>query len=230
MNEFKEEIFSELEVEEEYDEVANKKRMKVVGCVSEAEKINRNKRVYPKETLEEAKKSYLAKIKEKRSFCMVDHPEFQGKLGDTASLCRDVYWNANEGKENLLMAEFVVLNTPPGLILQEVLKAGGRPGFSSRGRGKSTLKKVKGHGDVQEIQKGFRFDSFDFVIDPSFTATKIKQIVEGIEIENSLAIAEQRKEVTERLQRDAGIVPRKEETELSDDDKMKKRIKNLAGV
>lgn len=129
----------------------------------------------------------------------------------------------------MLMAEMKVLETPAGKILREILRAGGRPGFSSRGRGKSIQVKKPGVGEVQQIEPGFKFDSFDFVCDPSFTSAKIKTIKEAVESERGIGFTEEDlNALTRKLQRHAGVKP-KEKEELTENEKLKRRIRNMAG-
>jgi len=152
------------------------KRMRVVACVQEADKVNKNNRIYPRDVLEEAVEELQTRIKKKRVFGQTDHPMLAaGRLSESSHLTTDVYW---EDGSNRLIAEHLILNTPSGEILKEIIRAGGRPGMSSRGRGTSVSKKIGGR-EVEEIQKGFRFDGFDFVINPSVTTARIRKIIEN---------------------------------------------------
>jgi len=152
------------------------KRMRVVACVQEADKINKNNRIYPRDVLEDAVADLKARIAKKRVFGQTDHPMLSsGRLSESSHITTDVYW---EDGTNRLIAEHLILNTPSGEILKEIVRAGGRPGMSSRGRGTSVTKKIGGR-EVEEIQKGFRFDGFDFVINPSVTTARIRKIIES---------------------------------------------------
>ncbi len=152
------------------------KRMRVVACVQEADKINKNNRIYPRDVLEEAVKELQQRIKQKRVFGQTDHPMMAfGRLSESSHMTTNIYW---EEGTNRLIAEHLILNTPSGEILKEIIRAGGRPGLSSRGRGTSVKKKIGGR-EVEEIQKGFRFEGFDFVINPSVTTARIRKIIES---------------------------------------------------
>jgi hypothetical protein len=172
--------WSEVNFEEEAQADGKPSRMKVWGCVQEADSVNRNKRIYPRETLEETLKELNKRVSDKRVFGEVDHPMFKGQLKDTSHLVTKVWWDEENPKR--VMAEMLVLNTPAGAIVQEIIRAGGRPGFSSRGSGKTTPVEMKGHGKVERIEPGFRFESFDFVIDPSVRPAKITKIMEDLNI------------------------------------------------
>lgn len=177
----KDALWSEMELfEEVIDESTGETRMKVRGVVSEVDTVNANHRIYPRTVVQEAIDHLKPKCAEKRVFGEVDHPDFKGSLKDTAHLVTDLWWS--EDNEKQLMGEMLILNTPTGLILKEILKAGGRPGFSSRGRGKSAEVEIQGYGKVEQIAPGFRFDSFDFVMNPSFQRAQITKIMEDLEI------------------------------------------------
>jgi hypothetical protein len=184
--ELREDFFEELNFEEVTDPSGKgEPRIRVTAVVQEADTVNKNKRIYPRETLDDAVQALMPLIKEKRVFCEVDHPEFKGKLKETSHLVTDLKWNPLKGKENQLMADLLVLNTPPGLVLKEILRAGGRPGLSSRGKGKSAPLTMPGVGEVEKIEKGYRFNAFDVVIDPSVLTAQIKQYIESSEGQNS---------------------------------------------
>jgi len=168
--------WSDLTFDEEEDEESGEKRMRVQGVVQEAEIVNQNKRKYPKAVLAEAMRAAKQKMASGRVFGEVDHPEWRGKLGDSSHLLRKLWWK--DAESNKLMGEMLVFNTPQGEIIQEILRAGGRPGFSSRGKGQSKSTKIKGVGDVSVIQLGYRFDSIDFVIDPSVRNARVTKVIE----------------------------------------------------
>jgi len=179
LNPIQEQFWYDLTYEEEIiNEATGETRMKIHGVVQEADSVNRNKRMYPRDVLDEAVNALLPKIRKGQVFGEADHPDFRGSLKLTSHLVSDLWWSEDKGKQNQLMGEMLVLNTPSGNILKEIVRAGGRPGFSSRGRGDSEKVKVPGHGEVDKILKGFRLESFDFVIDPSVKSAEIIKIIE----------------------------------------------------
>jgi len=173
--ELKEVLWSDLTYTEQEDKATGTKRMRIQGVVQEADTVNRNKRIYPKAVLEAAVKK-LEKKMPHRAFGEVDHPEWRGHLKDTSHLITKLWWNPKNDKQ--LMGEMLVMNTPAGQVLQEIVRAGGRPGFSSRGRGRSKMVKKRGYGEVEVVEPGFQFDAFDFVIDPSVRPARITKIME----------------------------------------------------
>ena len=222
MSELKEEFFSDLVISED-----EKKRTKILAVVQQADKVNKNGRIYPKEVLDEAMKALLVKIKAGQVFGEVDHPALKGKLKDTSHLVTDVFWD--DKNENLMMGSLMILNTPAGEILKEIVRAKGKPGLSSRGSGKIVTTKMAGHGDVQKVEK-FRFDSFDFVMNPSVINAQIKKIMENFEEaqknENQLEIIRERAKSKAGLKRDPLAKALNEEV----DRELKDRLRSIAGL
>lgn len=182
VKDFRETTWSDLIITEAVDEKTGEKRMRIVGQVQEADVINKNGRLYSRDVLGEAVVEIQPNIKAGRVFGEVDHPDVLGRLSDSSHLLQKLWWKENRsGKEtNRLMGEVMVFNTPAGEIIKEIVRAGGRPGFSSRGHGDSTRVKVRGvKGDVEKIDKGFRLESFDIVIDPSVPRAQIHKIIES---------------------------------------------------
>lgn len=179
-NEIKDAFWSNLVCEEFKDEATGENRMRVRGIVQEADTVNQNRRIYPRAVMQEAIDNILPKCAERRVFGEVDHPFFSGSLKDTSHLVTNLWWNTENDRQ--LMGEMLVLNTPTGLVLKEILRAGGRPGFSSRGHGDAKEIEVDGVGKVTQISPGFRFESFDFVMDPSVKVAQITNVIEQLEL------------------------------------------------
>lgn len=116
---------------------------------------NRNGRNYPITEISEAVRSAMQRIKENNGiFGELDHPQTLNINSDRISHAITEMWmNGNNayGKAKLL-------NTPMGLIAQELLKSGVKIGVSSRGAGN-----VNESGDVN----GFQFITYDIVVTPS---------------------------------------------------------------
>lgn len=131
-----------------------------------ADTPNRNKRIYSKPILDKALNEYFVKIKEKKAFSELDHP--QGDEANVVSLknvcqaIKDAYWRGNE-----IRGDVEILNTPSGNIVKEILLAGYRVGQSSRGLG-SVNPLSEGEDDLVEVQDDFEFLTLaDVVSDPS---------------------------------------------------------------
>ena len=165
-DEYTEDKFSYVEKEE-----GGTSRMVVKATVQHADTVNRNARLYPRDVLDAAMKAYKLKIPKGRSYGTLDHSP---GLRDSSHLITDLRWN--EKDPNKMDAEILILNTTAGKNIRELIRGGGRPGISSRGKGDSSLEKRNGK-QISVIQKNFRFDSFDVVADPSVRAAGIKKIL-----------------------------------------------------
>lgn len=131
------------------------KSMWLNGICMQSSIKNRNGRNYPINEITLAVESAKQRIKECNGiFGELDHPQSLTINSDRVShVITEMWMNGNDayGKARLL-------NTPMGLIGQELLKSGVKIGVSSRGAGN-----VNESGDVQ----GFQFITYDIVITPS---------------------------------------------------------------
>lgn len=123
-------------------------------CMQSAIK-NRNGRMYPTMEISNAVSNAVQRIKECNGiFGELDHPQSLTINSDRIShVITEMWMSGNDayGKAKLL-------NTPMGLIAQELLRSGVKIGVSSRGAGN-----VNEGGDVA----GFQFITYDIVITPS---------------------------------------------------------------
>lgn len=131
------------------------KSMWLNGVCMQSSIKNRNGRNYPLQEIAAAVESARQRIKENNGiFGELDHPQTLQINSDRIShVITEMWMSGNDafGKAKLL-------NTPMGLIAQELLKSGVKIGVSSRGAGN-----VNESGDVQ----GFQFITYDIVITPS---------------------------------------------------------------
>lgn len=131
------------------------KNMWLNGVCMQSTIKNRNGRVYPLNEIVAAVKAASERIKENNGiFGELDHPQTLQINSDRISHVITEMWmvgNDAYGKAKLL-------NTPVGLIAQELVKSGVKIGVSSRGAGN-----VSESGDVN----GFQFITYDIVITPS---------------------------------------------------------------
>lgn len=124
---------------EALDEADEETRMKVRAVCQQADVVNKNQRLYPREVMDKALKSFKKKLG-KRAFGEVDHPSLKARLSDTSHIMTALDWDSEDGSK--LVGEFLILNTPSGKALREIIRAGGRPGVSSRGKGTEVKQKV----------------------------------------------------------------------------------------
>ncbi len=162
----------------------------IIGVFSTAEVKNANGRRYNKQILErEVSKLTNEKIKNKCAWGELQHPETaEVNLAESAILIESLEWKGSD-----LYGKARLLNTPKGLIAQELVKVG-NIGISSRGLGT-----VSESGYVNE---DFNLITYDLVSDASNPASKfINGILEGREFitndTKQMSISEAEKELIE---------------------------------
>ena len=141
----------------------------------QAEKKNRNGRVYPMEVLQKEAKRYSESfIKTKRAFGELGQPD-----GPTVNLERVSHMIEElEEVDNNFMGRAKILDTPYGKIVKNLIDEGARLGVSSRGMG--SLK--PGKDGIQEVQGDFYLaTAADIVADPSAPDAFVAGIMEGKE-------------------------------------------------
>jgi Prohead core protein serine protease len=152
------------------------KSMWLNGVCMQSQIKNRNGRQYPINEIAAAVQSAMQRIKENNGiFGELDHPQTLNINSDRISHAITEMWmNGNDayGKAKLL-------NTPMGLIAQELLKSGVKIGVSSRGAGNVTES-----GDVQ----GFQFVTYDIVITPSAPGAMPGMMYESLQARQGLKV------------------------------------------
>lgn len=163
--------FNEFEVLSEATQ-AGKKELFIKGPFLQAEKINRNGRVYPKSVMEKAVSKYTKEyIKENRALGELNHPAEPVVNPERAAImtmelkANGVYY---EGRAK-------VLSTPCGKIVENLLDDGVKIGVSSRGLG--SLKPTR--EGYNEVQSDFVLTTAaDVVFDPSAQTAFVEGIYE----------------------------------------------------
>ena len=153
----------------------DKKKMYITGTFLQAEKENRNGRVYPQQVMDKAVEKYQEDyINKNRALGELNHPaepvvnpERAAIL--TESLDKDGIYYKGKAK---------VLSTPMGKIVENLLDDGVTVGVSSRGLG--SLKPTRmGHN---EVQNDFVLTTAaDIVFDPSAQSSFVEGVYEQAE-------------------------------------------------
>ena len=165
--------FNDVEVLSE-GKGANKKVF-ISGPFLQAEKVNRNNRVYPQRVMDKAVESYKRDyIDQSRALGELNHPaepvvnpERAAIL--TTELTQDGVYYVGKAK---------VLSTPMGKIVENLLSDGVKIGVSSRGLG--SLK--AGRGGINEVQEDFVLTTAaDVVFDPSAQTAFVEGVYEQAE-------------------------------------------------
>ena len=150
-----------------------KKEYVIEGVFMQADKKNRNGRIYEKSILEAAVNKYVKEqVKTGRAVGELNHPDGPGINLDKVS--HKITELRFEGSDVIGRAS--ILQTPMGKIVEGLLEGGVKLGVSSRGMG--TLEKKNG---VMQVGKDFMLSTVDIVQDPSAPEAFVNGIMEGVD-------------------------------------------------
>ncbi len=150
-----------------------KKEYVIEGVFMQADKQNRNGRVYEKSILEAAVNKYVKEqVKTGRAVGELNHPDGPGINLDKVS--HKITELRFEGSD--VIGKASILQTPMGKIVEGLLEGGVKLGVSSRGMG--TLEKKNG---VMQVGKDFMLATVDIVQDPSAPEAFVNGIMEGVD-------------------------------------------------
>jgi len=145
----------------------------IEGIFMQAEKENKNGRVYPSEVLiKEADRYDSEFVQKNRALGELGHPEGPTVNLDKVSHCIKELWVDG----NNVYGKAKILETPMGDIVAGLIKEGISIGVSTRGMG-SLEKKDK----VNVVQDDFVLSAVDIVADPSAPDAFVDGIMEGKE-------------------------------------------------
>jgi hypothetical protein len=145
----------------------------IEGVFMQAEKQNRNNRIYPKEVLAEATKKYVSEqVKTGRAVGELNHPEGpQINLDKVSHRITELKWNGDD-----VVGKALILDTPMGKIVKGLVEGGCKLGVSSRGMGTVESKEGKTY-----VKDDFVLATVDIVQDPSAPSAFVEGIMEGVE-------------------------------------------------
>lgn len=145
----------------------------IEGIFMSANRVNRNHRVYPMETLTESVGRYIKEyVNNKRAFGELNHPSGPGvDLARASHLILDLKLSNND-----YIGKAKIMETPMGCIVKSLIQEGARLGVSSRGMG--SLRQKNGYN---EVQPDFMLSAVDIVADPSAPGAFVNGIMEGKE-------------------------------------------------
>ena len=156
------------------EEVNGKKEHFIEGVFMQAEKQNRNGRVYPKDVLgKEAERYNREYVQKNRAFGELGHPDSPTiNLDRVSHMITKLYPDGNN-----FIGKAKILDTPNGKIVKSLLDGGATLGVSTRGVG--SLKPQNGY---QVVQDDFHLaTAADIVADPSAPDAFVRGIMEGKE-------------------------------------------------
>jgi len=145
----------------------------IEGVFMQAEKENRNKRVYPRAILQEAVSKYVKEqVSTGRAVGELNHPDGPTiNLDKVSHRITELKWNGDD-----VIGKALVLNTPMGQIVKGLVEGGVKLGVSSRGMGT-----VEQRGGTTYVKDDFMLATVDIVQDPSAPSAFVEGIMEGVE-------------------------------------------------
>lgn len=158
----------------EFNEATNAKEYFLEGIFMQAEKQNRNGRVYPMNVLsKEADRYNREYVSKNRAFGELGHPDSPTiNLDRVSHMITKLYPDGNN-----FVGKAKILDTPNGKIVKSLLDGGATLGVSTRGVG--SLKPTNG---FQLVQDDFHLaTAADIVADPSAPDAFVRGIMEGKE-------------------------------------------------
>ena len=149
------------------------KSVYIEGIFMQAEKPNRNGRMYGKGIMEREVQKYQELINEKRSLGELGHPPNPSiNLNQVSHMITGLKFEGND-----IYGKAKILDTPMGKIAKNFIEEGVRLGVSSRGLGSVKLNKE----GVNEVQDDFHLATVDIVADPSAPDAFVQGIMESAE-------------------------------------------------
>ena len=164
---------NDLEFITEQDKKTGSKNYKIRGIFAQAEKKNRNGRIYPMPIMEKALKKYdTEQVQKGRAVGELNHPE-----GPTVNLDKVSHKiNKLEFQGNDIVGEASILETPMGQIVKGLLDGGVTFGVSTRGMGSLSQR-----NDAMVVNSDYILNAVDIVQDPSAPGAFVNGIMEGVE-------------------------------------------------
>ena len=172
----------------------------IEGVFMQAEKKNRNGRVYPKPIMEKAVDKYVKEqVSTKRAVGELNHPDGPTvNLDKVSHLIEALDWQKDE-----VVGKARILDTPNGQIVKGLLDGGVKLGVSTRGMG--SLEQRNG---VMVVKDDFILNTVDIVQDPSAPNAFVNGIMEGVEWIWNNGVIEARE--IEKMETEIKKAPRKD--------------------
>ena len=155
------------------EEKNGQKKYSIEGVFMQAEKKNRNGRVYPRPIMEKAVSKYdNEQVKTGRAVGELNHPD-----GPTVNLDKVSHKIESLNFEgNDVMGKATILATPMGEIVKGLLDGGVKLGVSTRGMGS-----LERSNDAMVVKDDFILNAVDIVQEPSAPGAFVNGIMEGVE-------------------------------------------------
>lgn len=139
---------------------------RVRGIISQCDTENKNGRIYERSLWEDLLKSdeFKKNLSDRRFLGELDHPETrtESSIKEAAHALVD----AQLDEKGNVIGEFAIFDVPAGRVAHQLMKAGVKLGFSTRGDG--DLVEDEKTGKMKVERKSFKFHGVDYVLNPSF--------------------------------------------------------------
>lgn len=157
----------------EAKDASGEKSMFIEGVFAQAEKQNRNKRIYPKKVLTEAVKTYIEDyVSKSKAIGELNHPaQFAPNPERACILIKELAWDGND-----VLGKAKVLSTPQGEIVKALLRDGVQLGVSTRGMGSLEEK-----GAETIVKNDYVISAIDVVSNPSGIDCWVDGVLENVE-------------------------------------------------
>lgn len=151
---------------------SSEKKMYIEGIFLQADIVNRNRRIYPKEIMEAAVQEYVDNgVNRHTAVGELDHPPTLTINSDRIA-CKIV--EITEDGSNF-RGKALLLPTPMGKIARSLIESGIQMGVSSRAAG-AVKKNSLG---INEVQEGLKFVAIDIVSQPSAPDAYVQGVMES---------------------------------------------------
>jgi len=149
------------------------KNVFIEGVFMQANKKNRNNRIYEKNILEGAVNKYISEqVKTGRAVGELNHPDGPTiNLDKVSHRITELKWNGDD-----VVGKALILDTPMGKIVKGLVEGGVKLGVSSRGMGTVEMK-----DGVSRVNNDFTLSTIDIVQDPSAPGAFVNGIMEGVD-------------------------------------------------
>jgi len=200
-------LIAEYAEEIEYITEATKdgnKNYYIEGIFAQANKKNRNGRVYSKNIMEQAVDKYVTEqVSQGRAVGELNHPEGPTiNLDKVSHKITELKWDGDN-----VIGKASILDTPNGKIVKGLLDGGVRLGVSTRGMGS-----LESRNGVNYVRDDFILNTVDIVQDPSAHEAFVNGINEGVDwVWNNGVIQPQ---VIENIETEIKSAPAKDQYEV----------------
>jgi len=178
----------------EEDAKTKEKNYYIVGVFMQADKPNRNNRVYPLEIMKREVDNYNKNfIAQNRGMGELGHPDSPNvNLERVSHLIKELKIDGSD-----VLGKAKLMDTPFGKIAKSLVNEGVKLGVSSRGLG--SLKEDS--GGVKTVQDDFQLNAIDIVADPSAPEAFVEGVLEDKEwvYENGIIKAKQIEEYKQQI-------------------------------